>query len=80
MARRAELERSSSLCGPTGIGAIVAMTGVDDYISDGETVIKLSNGHHWVSDRTVHQGDPRSDAHEPTMRRHRWARSLEVDV
>ena len=31
------------------LGAIVAMTGVDDYISDGETVLKASNGHHWVS-------------------------------
>lgn len=32
-----------------GAGAIVAMTGVDDWISDGDTVLKLSNGHHWVS-------------------------------
>lgn len=31
------------------IDAIVVMTGVNDYISDGETVIKVSNGHELVS-------------------------------
>lgn len=31
------------------LGCIIAMTGEHDYISDGETVVKLSNGHKYVS-------------------------------
>lgn len=31
------------------VGAVVVMTGKEDWISDGETVLKLSNGHHLVS-------------------------------
>jgi hypothetical protein len=79
VARWARLRRSLSLCLPIGIGAIVAMTGVEDYISDGVTVIKLSNGHHWVSAQT-NQGSPLSEAYELGIRRLRWARSPGVDA
>jgi hydroxyethylthiazole kinase-like sugar kinase family protein len=30
-------------------GCVVALTGKEDWVSDGEKVVKLSNGHEYVS-------------------------------
>lgn len=30
-------------------GCVVALTGKEDWVSDGQTVVKLSNGHEYVS-------------------------------
>lgn len=52
---RAEKRLVHYRVGPNGrelisrLAAIVVLTGVDDYVSDGETVIKASNGHELVS-------------------------------
>lgn len=35
--------------------AIVVLTGVQDYISDGETVLRVSNGHELVSLKPTYQ-------------------------
>ncbi len=34
------------------LGCIIALTGEYDYVSDGDVVVKLSNGHEYVSART----------------------------
>jgi hypothetical protein len=51
------------------------MTGVDDYISDGETVIKVSNGHELVS--TIRGGSFRAYIDCNSIR---WDSSLGADV
>ena len=51
------------------------MTGVDDYISDGETVIKVSNGHELVS--TINGSSYRAYINGTLTR---WDSSLGADV